>query len=296
MKKTLIALAAVAATGGAFAQSSVTLYGVADVSFAKRTGTSLEMESNAGSNNGGSRWGIRGTEDLGGGLKAGFVFEQGLTLETGAVDATAFQRAAYMTLSGGFGEVSLGRRLGPSFNAYAAWELTGAANYSAVGTQLGAVLGSARENSMVMYTTPSFGGVTVKFAHVLKQDNGGVDAVNDVNVRYSSGPLSIGFDYKKEGAAKNRHLGARYDFGAFKIAGAWIDPNGASKGYSLGVSAPVGPVNLVLDYARDTSSKAATTLVEAKYSLSKRTFAYAAYQSRNQGNPDLFSLGVRHNF
>ena len=304
MKKTLIALAAVAATSVAFAQSSVTLYGVADVSLAKSSGTSLRFDSagshavgSNGFNNGGSRWGIRGVEDLGGGLKAGFNFEQGLSLRDGGADTPAFQRAAYMTLSGGFGEVSLGRRLGPSFNAYATWELTGAANYSAVGNQFGAtVLGGAREDSMIMYTSPNFGGVTVQFAHVLKANNGGTDAVNDLNVRYVSGPLRVGFDYKKEGSVTNKHLGARYDFGGFQIAGAWLDPNGASKGFSIGGSTTVGPVGLTVDYARDTNNKQAIALVEGKYALSKRTFAYAAYQNRNQSRPNTFGLGVRHNF
>jgi predicted porin len=132
MKKTLIALAAVAATGAAFAQSSVTLYGVADASLAKVTGKSAYLSSAGTMNNGTSRWGVRGTEDLGGGLKAGFNFEQGLSLNDGSLSkagAGEFGRAAWMNLSGGFGELRLGRTLNPSFYAAAAWELTGAANY-----------------------------------------------------------------------------------------------------------------------------------------------------------------------
>ena len=162
MKKTLIALAAAVAAGAAFAQSSVTLYGVADIGITDTNapGTKLKLDSSSTMNNTNSRWGIRGTEDLGGGLKAGFNFEAQVSLDDGAtqiqtesgkirqgswnnnpnqpippqdidyiksVKSNYFARAAYMTLSGGFGELSLGRRLNPAYNTVAAWELTGAA-------------------------------------------------------------------------------------------------------------------------------------------------------------------------
>ena len=110
MKKTLIALAAVAATGAAFAQSSVTLYGVADIGLAKTNkaglgygNDSLQATANGTLNNGNSRLGVRGVEDLGGGLKASFNFEQGINLANGATDAVTWQRAAFAALSGNFG-------------------------------------------------------------------------------------------------------------------------------------------------------------------------------------------------
>ena len=78
MKKTLIALAAVAATGAAFAQSTVTLYGVADVSVAKATGAKVAASASGLLNNGNSRLGVRGSEDLGGGMKANFNFQAGV--------------------------------------------------------------------------------------------------------------------------------------------------------------------------------------------------------------------------
>ncbi|MDO9203061.1 MAG: porin, partial [Hydrogenophaga sp.] len=112
MKKSLIALAVLAASGAAMAQSSVTLYGIADVVIHKDKGASAALASGGVS---GSRLGFKGTEDLGGGLKANFVLEQGLQLDTGAIgDGTAktagqaFSRQSYVGLSGGFGEVKLG--------------------------------------------------------------------------------------------------------------------------------------------------------------------------------------------
>ena len=307
MKKTLIALAAVAATGAAFAQSSVTLYGVADMGLQKVSGTSLQLNGGgAALNNGTSRWGVRGVEDLGGGLKASFNFEQGLSLDDGAFTngpTAPFARAAYMAVSGGFGEVSMGRRLNAAFFGLNAWELTGVANYSAVGSQFSSVLGGTRENNMLMYTSPSFGGVKVQFSHVLKGDTAANDASNDLSLIYGAGPLAVAFNYNDQGAGvKNKHLGASYNFGAFKVAGAWVDPNGAAKGFTIGASAPMGPVTLTVDFARDTNAKDTDLLIEAKYALSKRTTAYAAYlrdgdkKAGALGGNNGLGLGIRHNF
>lgn len=317
MKKTLIALAAVAATGAAFAQSSVTLYGVADVAFSDTNiaNSKVSLVSANTMNNGTSRWGLRGTEDLGGGLKASFNLEAGLSLEDGSANKSGgqqqFSRAAFMSLSGGFGEVSLGRRLNPAFFTAAAWELTGAANYSAVVSQFGGVLNGIRNNDLVMYTSPSFNGFTVQFGHVLKGDNV-AGAVNDLSLRYAQGPLAVAFNYNNgkatRGSGNNKHLGASYDFGGFKLAGAIIDPKGDSKGFSIGGSTKLGMVDLTLDIARDTEMKDTDWVLEAKYPLSKRTFAYAAYlrdgDKKNGAfnaatvgkNVSGFGLGIRHNF
>lgn len=312
MKKTLIALAAVAATGAAFAQSSVTLYGVADIGLqdTNAPGTKLQLNSSATMNNGTSRWGIRGTEDLGGGLKAGFNFEAGLSLDNGAAGTFSgayFGRNAFMTLSGGFGEVSLGRRLNPAFYTAAAWELTGAANYSAGLSQFGAGLAGVRTSDMIMYTSPNMSGFVAQFGHRLKGDTG-TKASNDLSLRYAQGPLSVAFNYNNNAGApgNNKHLGASYDFGGFKLAGAWVDPAGAAKGFTIGGTVNLGTVSLTADLARDTKAKDTDFVLEAKYPLSKRTFAYAAYLSDGKKKPGAlgattkningFGLGIRHNF
>lgn len=303
MKKTLIALAAVAATSAAFAQSSVTLYGVADAAIVKSTGSSTAFSSSGGMNNGSSRWGVRGSEDLGGGLKAGFNFEAGLSLADGSVNQSGgnyFSRAAYMNLTGGFGEVRLGRTLNPSFFAAAAWELTGTANYSVVTSQFGAVLGGIRNSSQIAYTTPNMGGFSATLGTILKENNGGNGKV-DLNAIYRGGPLVVALGYNKvEGAEKNVHVGANYNFGAFKVAGAIVDPAGPSKGFTIGGSTMMGPVGFTLDIARDTEFKDTNVLVEGKYALSKRTFAYAAFLRDGKGkaatNVNNLGLGIRHNF
>ncbi len=309
MKKTLIALAALASTA-AFAQSSVTLYGVADASLSKVTDKSAALSSAGTMNNGTSRWGVRGTEDLGGGLKAGFNFEQGLSLNDGTLaksGAGEFGRAAWMNLSGGFGEVRLGRTLNPSFYAAAAWELTGAANYSAVVSQFGGVLGGIRNSSQIAYTTPNMGGFSATLGYVLKGNAANEKAKVDLNAIYANGPLAVALGYNKvQDAEKNVHVGARYNFGMFTLAGGYMDPAGDAKGFSIGGAVKAGPVDLVLDVVRDTEAKDTDLLVEVKYPLSKRTFAYGAFlrDGKNKAGAlgaagkdvNGLGLGIRHNF
>ena len=296
MKKSLIALAVLAASGAAMAQSSVTMYGVADLSLAKSNGVSAQMSGNGVMNNGNSRLGVRGVEDLGGGLKASFNFEQGINAETGATDSRTWQRAAWLALSGGFGQFQMGRSLNPSFWGVAAWELTGTANYSAVGNQFGFAGGPSRNSSMFMYTTPNMGGFSGTLGYVAKPDNGG-NAKVDANLIYANGPLAVALSYfKVNSAPKGLALGAAYDFGMFKLAASLQDAPGPSKGFTIGGTVPVGPVALTLDIAREngTGMKNTDFLVEAKYALSKRTFVYAA-GLRLDGTTN-WGLGVRHNF
>ena len=309
MKKSLIALAVLAASGAAMAQSSVTMYGVADLSLAKANGVSAQMSGNGVMNNGNSRLGVRGVEDLGGGLKASFNFEQGINAESGATDAATWQRNAYLALSGGFGRFQMGRSLNPSFWGVAAWELTGTANYSAVANQFGFAGGPSRNNSMFMYTTPNMGGFSGTLGYIAKPDNGG-NAKVDANLVYANGPVAVALSYFKVNTQpKGLALGGSYDFGMFKLAASLQDAPGASKGFTIGGTVPVGPVALTLDIAREngTGMKNTDFLVEAKYALSKRTFAYAVYYKDgdnngaapggyNTGAKNSFGLGVRHNF
>ncbi len=114
MKKTLIALAALAATA-AFAQSTVTLYGGADLSYRSVTSGDNKFTGMAQDGMYSSRVGIRGTEDLGGGMKANFHFEGGMNPDTGTPGGFNFTRHSTIGISSAMGEVRLGRDLTPAF-------------------------------------------------------------------------------------------------------------------------------------------------------------------------------------
>ena len=310
MKKSLIALAVLAASGAAMAQSSVTLYGVADAGFVKSSGVSGQMTASGIMNNGTSRLGVRGVEDLGGGLKAAFNFEHGLSLENGAGNLSGGQmwsRAANVSLGGSWGTFQMGRSLNPSFWGVAAWELTGTANYSAVGNQFGFASHAAgpRSSSLFMYQSPKFGGFSGNLGFVMKPDNGGNSAY-DLSLVYANGPLAAALSYNDtKNIGGGAALGASYNFGAFKLAGslqkADRDVGAEAKGFTIGGSVPMGAFNLTLDIARDTEFKDTDVLLEAKYALSKRTFAYGAYYKDGTnklvtGAKNHFSVGLRHNF
>jgi predicted porin len=302
LKLTAIALGALCGTQAAIAQSSVTLYGVADVALTKITGSQVRMISSGTQNNGTSRWGLRGSEDLGGGMKASFNLEAQVSLADGSTAASHFSRQANMSLSGGFGTLKAGRALTPSWYGVMAWELTGSANYAVVNSQFGYGGVNSRHNAELSYTSPKLGDFTVTVGHLLAPNNGNL-AKNDLNVIYKSGPLAASLVYNKtEGSAKNLALGAAYDFGAVRLAGSWQDARGGGlgKGYTLGATVPVGALSVTFDMARDTTKGDTDSMLEVKYPLSKRTFLYGVVLHNGAGKAaaavNSTVLGVRHNF
>lgn len=334
MKKSLIALAVLGASGFAMAQSTVTLYGVADAGLARaqtyvggpgtgagtlaawalgadktsRTG----MSSADTMNNGNSRLGVRGVEDLGGGLKAGFNFESGLSLKDGEAKGSGggfWGRAANMYVGGGWGTFLMGRTLNPSFFALATYELTGTANYSVIGNTYSFTGIGPRSSSLFQYKTPNFGGFSGTLGYVFKDDNSG-NAKWDANLIYANGPIaaSLGVNKTKD-QPTNFALGGKYNFGQFVVAASYhnigVDAAGAEyrrRGFAIGGTANFGPASVTLDLTRDTKNevtgvyghKFTNVLLEGKYSLSKRTFAYAAYLKLDGTNN--YGVGLRHNF
>lgn len=301
--RTALALAAFACAHAANAQSSVNVYGVADVSLAKTTGKSTQLAGASPLTNGSSRLGFRGKEDLGGGMSAEFNFEAQLNLLNGAASDPLFGRAANMSLSGGFGSLLLGRTLTPSFRAVSAWELTSAANYNPVSSQFNYVGVNSRNNAEIAYSTPNMGGFTATLAHVLKGNNADDVSKSELALIYKGGPIVASMAYNKlSNQDANYMVGGSYDFGAFKVAASYQDATGGGKGkgFSLGGSVKTGPVQLTLEAARDTDKKDTDLVLEAKYPLSKRTFVYGVYAHNGKGkaatdvNSTMF--GIRHNF
>lgn len=298
-----IAFAALVFAGAVSAQSSVTLYGVVDVSLAKTTGQSVKLAGASPLTNGSSRIGFRGAEDIGGGLKAAFNFEAQVNAETGAASDPFFGRAANVSLSGGFGSLLLGRTLSPGFRAVSAWELMGAANYNPVSSQFNYVGVNSRNNSEIAYTTPDMGGLAVTLAHVLKGNNADDVSKSEAAVIYKKGAVVASLAYNKlSNKDANYMVGGAYSFGFAKVAMSYQDATGGGKGkgFTAGGSVKTGPVNLTLEAARDTENKDTDLALEAKYPLSKRTFVYAVYSHNGKGKAasdvNATIVGMRHNF
>lgn len=339
MKKSLIALAVLATTGAAFAQSSVNLYGRIDTSVgsSKIGAPGLAARSNQmfSGNLTSTRWGVRGSEDLGGGLKAIFGLEQGFDSSNGTQTAgDAFNRMAMVGLSGGFGAVKLGRHdtsfddirdLTVSSNifdsgTFASTEgVVGTSGYLGVG-QL-ADYGD-RANNQIRYESPSFGGFSAGFSYGLDEQTAPVKRdVTAVNVRYKAGKLDVGYGYQEnanEVAASNLEfntLGAAYDFGSFRLSGGWNQvKNQASRksdSYSIGAIVPVGAFDLSMGYSTAKAKQGSATFEKGDafsaavaYNLSKRTRVYAGLTTGDIENAagtkvrerEVYALGLAHTF
>jgi predicted porin len=196
MKKSLLAVAVAAALPAfAQAQSSVTLFGILDASVEYSDaqanasvigGTLQEGDAGLRLNSGhqsGSRFGVRGTEDLGGGLRAIFTIEHRLDISTGdtqggqiflipgatnaATNNKFWNGQAWVGLSGGWGQLTAGRQYSPIFWSAIPSDFTGYGfynNWAAFsGTNLGGATtqGAFRIDNSLAYKSPTFGGLTV---------------------------------------------------------------------------------------------------------------------------------------
>jgi len=369
MKKSLIALAVLAASGAAMAQSSVTLYGVADafvgskdyntVTAVSATGvvTTAKTRQTVIDTNGlnSSRWGLKGSEDLGGGLKALFVLESGLNIDTGAATGgtTLFNRQAFVGLNSGFGTVALGRQYsaydsirGTFFSAQANSTSFDATNSTSIGSGLGtaliagttatatpaaqaaalnAVAGNrigawtgyqTRYDNSISFTSANYSGFQGSVVYGFGENKTATaDATRNVSVglSYANGPIGVAVSHADDEVladfhVKNTGIGGYYDFG---MAKAFLSFNQAKitgfekqKEWAVGLRAPLGATTLVAQYAQskgDDLGKNQSVGLEAQYSLSKRTTAYAAYNRTkievlNDSKNTLFGLGVRHTF
>lgn len=166
MKKSLIALAVMGASTVAFAASNVTLYGVIEegvvVQKAKHQDTTVSLKSGFDQ---GSRWGIRGVEELGNGYSVGFILEQGFNADNGdqAVAGKQFSRESILYVTGGFGRFGFGRTGTLASGAQSNNILTGWALGTGFGLSAWTSFGGgfSRTDNAVFYKTPSFGGLTI---------------------------------------------------------------------------------------------------------------------------------------
>jgi predicted porin len=296
MKKSLLALAVVGAFAStAQAQSSVTIFGVIDAAFARISGNGTKTGlTNSGLNS--SRLGFRGVEDLGGGLKASFHLEGALSNDDGNAAGLTFQRRSTVSLSGGFGEIRLGRDYTPSF-----WNLTifDAFGTNGVGTNNTAgMVGSptaVRANNSIGYFLPAMGGFYGQVQYAFGEQASGTPTRNDGNyfgVRfgYANGPLNVAI---ATGQTKNlavggytqTNLGASYNFGAFAPAFLYAtEKTGAGAkvtGWELSATAPVGPGEIRAAYSRYNRANSANDWSKFAFgyghNLSKRTQIYTTF-------------------
>ncbi|WP_158268728.1 porin [Limnohabitans sp. Hippo3] len=274
-----------AATTGAFAQSTVTLYGVFDTGFQsnKLTAGDTTVKQTAGVQGGmsGNRIGFKGTEDLGGGLKANFVVELGLDPTEANSAFGDNNRQSYVGVEGAFGTFNMGRQYSLHHNNQAAGDMLG--NLNGQTGYLGALDSLVRVSNSFIYTSPSFSGFTVAAEMALGETWKNADAAEGTNnpttvaasnekknettgvrLNYANGPLAVGYAYEQ---TKNGTFAAIKLLGvtASDIPVSGLDynkrkANNLSASYDFGV-AKVGFVNNSTKY--DTVKWTSNTLSAA---------------------------------
>lgn len=307
MKKSLLALAVLGAfAGAASAQSSVTVYGMVDVSAQKNLGS---KDKTVKDDVLGSRIGFRGVEDLGGGLSATFGFENRFNPGNGSTTGTGsqvfWQGYSKAGIKGDFGHIELGRDY--TVNFLMVQNQIDPFGGSTVGilrdvTMRAGGLTAARYDSQVEY---HFGanGFNLGAQVAGSNENTGSQKAYSLAANYAAGPLFVAAGYQRDAnKAKIADIGARYNLGvATLIAGYSSGTSSANvkqKGSLIGAVVPVGSGNVKLGYGRTSNNKAAKFGVGYDYLLSKRTTVFVdyAHDSKFATEKSAYDLGLKHTF
>lgn len=260
MKKSLVALAIAGAfSGAAFAQSSVSLYGIIDGGYQYNDYDRSGAVSGGGIESGirnGSRWGLRGSEDLGGGLKAIFQLENGYSHDTGTLGqgGRMWGRQGFVGFDSPYGMLALGRfamigsgtgsvdifsAIDPFYTGY------GMAALGSTFTEAGSV----RVDNAVYYRTPKWQGLQGSWMHSFNTNGAETGApsnnqrMDDFGVSYGWGPLYAAVTYSITrfpdasdfDDEKLLQIGATYDLKFVKLHAAFADEKAPRSAFASAV-------------------------------------------------------------
>ena len=319
MKKSLLALAVLGAfVGAASAQSSVTIFGVVDLSLAniKNDGSDARrsMNSNALNSN---RLGFRGVEDLGGGLSAKFHLEGAMANDTGNPGALTFQRRSTVGLAGRFGEVRLGREYTPSFwntTIFDPFGTNGVESSLNVSTNSALIPTYVRSNNAVAYYLPGgLGGLYGEAMFGLGE--GGPGKYVGGRIGFAAGPVNVAVGIGKTDldVAGNLtgdvvNIAGQYKVGPATIMAQWNNETrdltatteAKENRILLGVNIVMGQGEIRASWNRfDNKTAGAAGNADATqlalgyiYNLSPRTALYATYASISNDSPAQFQVSA----
>lgn len=308
MQKKLIALAVAGlVSGGAFAQSNVTIFGVVDVAvesgkYSDAAGNLTRMVNGGNTTN---RLGFRGTEDLGNGMAANFLLETQANPDNGTQAGAQFwNRGATVGISSkSWGSLNLGRQYTPWFHATAANDIFYVAG---AGSSYTLFAGNTRMNNSIRWDSNSMSGFTASVMYGLGQDADATGAEGttsttkklgrDVSLKlsYANGPMSVNYGYDSYTSAvtpaeidtKRNQLNGSYDLKVVKLGLAW----GTNKAtgtldnslWSMTAVVPVGNDIVKIGYTKLDDKLAANAdakllAIGYEHPMSKRTNLYATY-------------------
>ncbi|MEO8278116.1 MAG: porin [Ideonella sp.] len=331
MKKSLVALAVLASFGGtAFAQSSVTLYGLIDMGVGKGNGGTAANNSAFGLSKAwtaqqstSSRLGFRGTEDLGGGLSAQFQIEHRFNPDTGTenLPGTFWAGRSWVQLtSAGVGSVYMGRQYLPTFWVQLKADPFGWNGIGQLGTMQNAGFAaqgsgsSIRSSNSVGFKSANFGGLSFEGLVGLSEASQ-LGRNDNFNVIYKAGPIFAGLGYGrvKGGPAsvngnKLLTVTGAYDLGVVELLANYAEGKTAggtqkNKFGNIGANVPLAGGNVKVAYGIldpfGPNNKQKKFAVGYDYPLSKRTNLYADLGIGTQTNRTrntAYMFGVVHTF
>ena len=291
-------------------QGGVTLYGRLDVNLTRARGQKWHMDRASH-----SRIGLRGSEDLGGGLRVQFQLESRISLKDGAVDAARpWGRQAWLGLRGPWGALRMGRSYSPSRYA--------ASSYDAMDGGIGTpgtralLLGHAsatfvRFENGVYYETPRLAGLALSAAVSLHAAGGAKPRrrARSLRLHYRRGAadLSVAYGHSGEGGHV-ASAGLAWDFGFIKPMAqfhAGTREGRRRAAWQIGLALPSGAGEWRAAFSRlddrGPALQADRTLLALSYrhKLSRRTLLYATVahdQARSQPGRKGIELGLRHSF
>jgi GBP family porin len=329
MKKNLIALAISGAVALPAMAQNVTLYGQIDAGVAHFNGVGTVKTTQHAITDGSVSsplWGLRGTEDLGGGMKTVFQLESDIQTNNGGYgNSGLFRRAAFAGLTGGFGEVTVGLRLNPLIATFGAL-MPVAGNSVSTLTSAALSFNNFYTKNAITYTTPNVNGLVGQFQYGAANSfstttTGGV--VEAASLTYTSGNLALRGAYQNrtsngttsganttnaafgtvptiDQAARSAVAGAMYSIGDWSLALAMFENNeqpsaGATKvkrgGNQLGIGYKMSPA-VLLGGSLTRAEGSELLNAQARYSLSKRTTAYAQFGASSNNTNTVASKQV----
>jgi predicted porin len=291
----------------ASAQSSVTIYGVVDAGVAHEDTGAVGGNKTvlASGNQSTSRFGFKGQEDIGNGLKAVFNLEAGYQVDTGLGDASLFGRRAVVGLEGSFGAVVLGREYTPVADVANVTDINGQGFYGSNLSSFAAGRLTRRISNSVNYRSASaMGGFKLGAAIGLgEQSTGPSKDLLGVSLAYAAENFYIGGAYHSvenvtTGKDKEYIVGATAKFSAFEVKANYMvaDPTGTGNKYeqaNLGASYAFDANKIYTNVQQnklENGAKGNLFSVAYSYTLSKRTNVYAAYATMRNNALGLFPI------
>ena len=283
----------------------ISIYGIIDVALSSQdsgapgAGRQTVLTSGLWSS---SRVGLKGSEPLGGGLKALFNLEGGVDVTGAEPNPDFFNRRSVAGLEGGFGKVVLGRDYTPLNDIAGATDPLGQSFYGSTLVAFGAGRLTRRVSNAMTYTTPPLGGFTAIGTAATGERQG--PRTWSVGTSYAGDPLYLGaayLDLKGQGVdARQYVVGARLQFGGLTVASNYLRAEYAGEAprfsqWNIGANQRFGPhqmfANLQINRLGADGARGTTLSLAYAYFFSQRTQVYATAAVLRNNDRALFGLG-----